>query len=241
MTEQFTHLRNSGLYDRMDTIYCSFIGEKNRTSDFLTIGGGKCKIVFTSTDPTVFEYPTLIFLSEFTKQKKERFAGFYFHTKGASWISKPEIYNVGNSWRLMAEYFMFDCWRLAVASLAKGYSVYGTNYQECLGDKFRLIGGNFWWFDSEYVKTLETLKTDHNNRTPTETWILSKTHNAYCPFEFTGNIRYDAIPQELYLPNTLKMERFRQKIRIYFSRYSYLIKKLLGGSMPHNPILKSGC
>lgn len=167
--------------------------------------------------------------------------GFYFHTKGATWISRPSTFKIGETWRCMAEYFMFDRWKLAVSSILNGYSVYGTNYQECLHDAFRLIGGNFWWFDSEYVKSLPTLKINHEYRSETETWILSKTHNAYCPFEFTGNTKNDPIPKILYLPCQNKIKRRMAQFVCYFSRFRYLIRRFANEKVnPRNPLLKKG-
>lgn len=239
--DQFDHLRRSGLYDRMERIYCSFIGNERNVLMFKQIGGGKCEVVYKSEDPTVFEFPTLIYLSEFTKQQTEPFVGFYFHTKGASWVSKPEIFLIGETWRQMAEYFMFDRWRLAVSALLNGYSVYGTNYQECRNDAFRLIGGNFWWFDSEYVKQLYTLKINHEYRSESETWILSGTHNAYCPFEFTGNTKNDKVPSALYMPNHSRTERIKATVVSYFSRFKYIFRKLISSkAAPRNPLLKKG-
>lgn len=39
VSEQFEHLRTSGLYERMDKIYCSVICNDLQLSDFQTIGG----------------------------------------------------------------------------------------------------------------------------------------------------------------------------------------------------------
>lgn len=189
----------------------------------------------------MFEFPTLIYLSEFAKQQSERFVGFYFHTKGATWISRPSVFQIGETWRHMAEYFMFDRYKLAISSILNGYYVYGPNYQECLHDRFRLIGGNFWWFDSEYVKGLPTMKINHEYRSETETWILSQTHNAYCPFEFTGNPKNDPIPQELYLPRQDWKKRLALQVKCYFSRFRYILKRMATEKVnPRNPLLKKG-
>lgn len=160
---------------------------------------------------------------------EEDFIGFYFHTKGISWINKPKVYNVGNSWRLMAEYFMFDRYKIALHALSmeERKDVYGTNYQEIFNDQFRIIGGNFFWFRSEYVKSLYRLRINRRDRNESEKWILTNTHNVYCPFYFSGNTRNDAIPQELYMPNANKLIRYYKASIIYFSRFTYLIRRLL--------------
>lgn len=142
----------------------------------------------------------------------------------------------------MAEYFMFDHWRLAVSALMHGNDVYGTNYQEVEGDHFRLIGGNFWWANSDYVKTLPTLNVNHEYRTETETWILSETHNVYCPYEFTGSTHYDEVPEVLYLPDIPWQKKMLPMLKSYFGRYVYIFRQLFKQTKNmHNPLLKKGC
>lgn len=226
--EQLEHIKSSGLYDRMDKLYMGVLIEERSIPLLRSIikKAGKIEVLYTGCDRTLFEFPTLIKMQE--KCKEEDFIGFYFHTKGISWFNKPEVYNIGNSWRIMAEYFMFDRYKMAIHALYGGYDVYGTNYQEIFNDEFRIIGGNFFWFRSEYVKNLYTLKTNRYDRNESEKWILTNTHNVYCPFFFSGNTRNDAIPYELYMPINNKFVRYYKASFIYFSRFSFLIRRLLG-------------
>ena len=117
----------------------------------------------------------------------------------------------------MAEYFMFDRYKIAIHTLStkgRGKDVYGTNYQKIFNDQFRIIGGNFFWFRSEYVKSLYRLKINRQDRNEAEKWILTNTHNVYCPFYFSGNTRNDAIPQELYMPNANKLIRYYKATQV---------------------------
>lgn len=239
VSEQFEHLRTSGLYDRMEMIYCTVICNKAQLLEFQTIGGSKCKIVFSSEDPSFFEFPALIAIQKKASVSKEDFLGFYFHTKGASLMSVPKVYAVDRTWRKMNEYFLLDRWRLAVAALLQGYDVYGTNYEEVYGDKFRLIGINFFWFRSAYVKTLRPLGVNHQYRSATEIWILYRTHNVYCPYYFTGNHRYDPIPEELYMPCSSSFRKYRIMFKSYFSRFVYIFLVLFKrANKVKNPYLK---
>ena len=232
--EQIGHIKKSGLYDRLDRLFMGVLIKKNEVSYLqkLISKDNKIEILYTSEDRTLFEYPTLIKMQQ--KCQEEDFIGFYFHTKGISWMNNPLVYNVGNTWRLMAEHFMFDRYKIALHALVGGNreeskkDVYGTNYQKIFNDKFRIIGGNFFWFRSEYVKSLYTLKVNKYDRNESEKWILSnKSHNVYCPFFFSGNTRNDAIPEELYMPTANKFVRYYKSSIIYFSRFTYLIRRLL--------------
>lgn len=225
--EQIEHIKNSGLYSRMNKLYMGVLIKENEIHLLhkITNKYTKIEILYTNEDRTLFEYPTLIKMQK--KCHEEDFIGFYFHTKGISWINKPKVYKVGNTWRLMAEYFMFDKFKIAIHSLTEGRKdVYGTNYQEIFNDEFRIIGGNFFWFRSEYVKSLYKLNVNRNNRNESEKWILTNTHNVYCPFFFSGNTRNDAIPKELYTPAN-KLIRLHKASLIYFSRFIYLFRRLL--------------
>lgn len=227
--EQIAHIKKSGLYDRLDKLFMGVLIKKDEIPLLQKCINkySKIEVLYTNEDRTLFEYPTLIKMQE--KCQEENFIGFYFHTKGISWINKPEVYNVSNSWRLMAEYFMFDRYKIAIHTLSTGggEDVYGTNYQKIFNDQFRIIGGNFFWFRSEYVKSLYRLKINRQDRNESEKWILTNTHNVYCPFYFSGNTRNDAIPQELYMPNANKLIRYYKASIIYFSRFTYLIRRLL--------------
>jgi len=209
--------------------------------NFKQLGGGRCVVVFHSEDPTYFEFPAFIYLSEKAKSSSEDFFGFYFHTKGITWQSVPKVYRIDKTWRKMAEYFIFDRWRMAVAALCRGYDAYGVNYYEVEGDYFRLLGCNFSWFRSAYVKTLPTLQVNHEYRSETETWLLSQTHNVYCPFVFTGNMRSDPVPEELYLQGTPRHRRLAKAFAAYFTRFAYVFRLLLhAGHSQRNPLLKKG-
>lgn len=226
--EQLKHIRESGLYNRMDKLFMGVLINSESIAKLTRIVSDypKIEILYTNVDRTLFEYPTLMKMQQ--KCREETFIGFYFHTKGISWINKPKVYNVGNTWRLMAEYFMFDKYKIAIHSLVLGGAdVYGTNYQKIFNNKFRIIGGNFFWFRSDYVSGLYTLQVNKSDRNESEKWILSNTCNVYCPFYFSGNSRNDAIPSELYMPSK-KYVRLQRATVIYFKRFVYLFRRLLG-------------
>ena len=225
--EQLNHVISSGLYDRLDKFFVGVLIKNEDLTKFKSLVSdySKIEILYTNEDRTLFEYPTLMALQK--KCNEEKFIGFYFHTKGISWINNQSVYRVGNSWRIMSEFFMFDRWRLAIHSLMSGNDVYGTNYQKINNGKQQIIGGNFWWFRSDYVKKLYTLNVNKKNRNESELWILHNKCNVYCPFYFSGNTRNDFLPSEFYL-SSAKSKRLKLAIKVYFTRFRYLFKRLFG-------------
>lgn len=89
--------KKSGLYDRLDKLFMGVLIKKDEIPLLQKCINkySKIEVFYTNEDRTLFEYPTLIKMQE--KCQEENFIGFYFHTKGISWINKPEVYNVSNS------------------------------------------------------------------------------------------------------------------------------------------------
>lgn len=228
VSEQLRHIQHSGLYERLDKLY---IGALIKEDDLYILHSiindyKKIEILYTNCDGSVLEFPTLIELQK--KAQHECFYGFYFHTKGITWLSKnPKIYQNLSSWRQMNEYFLFDRWKLAMHSLTVGFDVYGTNYHKIWNDKYRLVGSNFFWFKSEYVARLAKLYIAKDCRNLSEMWICSRTHNVYCPFEFSGNSRNCAIPTEFYTDGG-GTRKALLALKIYFVRFMFWFKFLKG-------------
>lgn len=233
--EQLEHLISSGLYDRMDKLYIGVLITKNniRKLDKLVQAYNKLEILYTSEDGTLFEFQTLIEMQK--KTMTDKFFGFYFHTKGVTWLNVDnKIYSVGNSWRKMNEYFLFDRWKLAFSALKCGYDLYGTNYQKIFNDKYRLLGMNFFWFRSDYVSRLAKLYVEKNCRNLSEVWICSRSWNVYCPFEFSGNSRNSYVPEEFYIGGGGN-RKWLLVLKIYFTRFDFWIKYLRGNNNQINP------
>ena len=239
--EQISHIVDSGLYERIQKLYCGVLINNNELARFKEIISSydKIEIMYQSEDGSLFEFKTLYEL----RRKAEElppFVGFYFHTKGISWIhTNPKIYNVCNTWRKMNEYFLFDRYRLAIHTLnSKGYDVYGTNYTQIYNDKYRNLGLNFFWFKSDYVKSLPYLEIeDRSSRFLSEAWICSRTHNVYSPFWFTGNDRNVAIPEVLYKTASF-LERMKVAIPLYFTRFKWYVYNFTGKYSGKNPLVE---
>ncbi|WP_308392962.1 hypothetical protein [Prevotella sp.] len=138
----------------------------------------------------------------------------------------------------MNEYFLFERWKLAVAALQQGADLYGTNYQKIFDDKYRLLGMNFFWFRSDYVAKLAKLYVAKDCRNLSEVRIYSKTHNVYCPFEFSGNSRNTAIAHEFY-DREFSIKKEYLTINVYFAKFSFWFKYLAGYNNQNNKKVKN--
>lgn len=226
--EQLEHVVSSGLYDNIDCLFMGVLISQNDVEKLnkITSRYSKVQILYTSDDGSLFEFKTLIEMQK--KSYAEEFIGFYFHTKGITWLNADsKVYAVCNSWRLMNEYFLFDKWKLATVALQQGYDLYGTNYQKIYNDKYRLLGMNFFWFKSSYVAKLAHLYVAKNCRNLSEVWICSKSHNVYCPFEFSGNSRNTIIAHEFY-DEGFSLKKAFLTVMVYFARFSFWLSYLTG-------------
>lgn len=78
----------------------------------------------------------------------------YFHTKGASHMSKSNYTNI-KSWRELMNYFNIEkCKNVFKLFDKTEYNTYGV----LLGDagKWKIYSGNFWWSKASYLKTIKS-------------------------------------------------------------------------------------
>lgn len=224
--EQISRLRDSGLFNVTDRIYISLIGSDSDKSYVLDLIGEKGEIIWNGANSDVFEFPALEAL--YIKCQKEECFVYYFHTKGSSNSKETLIWYKGkvsnldqlkeNSrlWRRMMEYWIFDRWKLAIASLQLGYNAYGC-LKRYYSFETQYYGGNFWWTRSEHVKTRELISDKiRKSRYNAETWILSGGSNYYCCFT--------VYPDSTAIPAYEEIYKSSSKIRGLLIRMKYTYK-----------------
>jgi hypothetical protein len=170
--EQINDLIQSGLYDKCHTVYYGCSCEKcdEFLNDYLS-QYSKFKKLESAIVPCMksYENVTINAMLEFTKKQKHPFYGFYMHTKGTSSVSESQ-----QSWRRFMMYFLVRNYKLCLDIMKRGFYTCGVNYN-C---KSLFIpnhyGGNFFWFSSEYVKTLDPIQNVENSRFDGEFWLMSK-------------------------------------------------------------------
>jgi len=95
-------------------------------------------------DVPLYEGLTLSHLYQSAHEKTENTHMLYFHTKGIT-RNNAQTHN----WREMLQYFCVDRWQDCVRELDAHDAVGVTD-----GSSNNIFSGNFWWANSDYIKTL---------------------------------------------------------------------------------------
>lgn len=110
------------------------------------------KVVTVANDCTQWEYPTLNYLRNLVRGLPTAAAIGYIHLKGAGRPGYAEV----QDWRRLMEFFIIDNYQHCVKWLNRDYNVVGCNWTPVSWIKPH-FSGNFWWAESEYIKTLPPL------------------------------------------------------------------------------------
>lgn len=151
--EQVIRIINSGML--ADTEYHICInGKSDRFQPMIDELDKLCRIKVSTVaeDCSQWEYPTLEYLRQQVSALAEPAAIGYIHLKGAG---RPWYKEVAD-WRRLMEFFIIDNYQHCVKWLARDYTVVGCNWTPVSWIKPH-FSGNFWWAESEYIKTLRPL------------------------------------------------------------------------------------
>lgn len=166
--EQINDLISSGLYNQCEKI---FYGCSCENCDVFLDNYFNKYSKFKKLDKAIlpnvmcYENMTINSMIEFSKKSKKEFYGLYFHTKGTTSISEYQSY-----WRKFMSYFLIKNYKLCVDILNRGFYTCGVDYIDFINKHY---AGNFFWFNSNYVKKLDYI-TDINNRYNAEFVLFSK-------------------------------------------------------------------
>jgi hypothetical protein len=127
----------------------------------------RIQIIQCSSDPGLFELPTLRLMHDFSLNSPNTKI-LYLHTKGISYLREDPRYENGLDWINYMLHFLCtksdDCLKLLDT-----HDAAGCNFSEAPKPHF---SGNFWWANSSHLKKLDTgLLTD---KMSAEWWVLSK-------------------------------------------------------------------
>lgn len=169
--EQLNLLVKSELLKNTNTLYIGCVGDH---SDFEKVCkmdfNGHAEIHWGGSDLTAYEFPTLDLLKRNANRMNGHF-GYYIHTKG---VSNPE----GKHWRDFLNHFNITKWRDCQYKLRQGYDLCGVKLLQA-GTHPMHFSGNFWHFDSEYIRTLKPVDLlDQTNRFNAEMWVCSNRPTA---------------------------------------------------------------
>lgn len=171
--EQYQLMSQSGLIDACDKIYIGCIGTEICKLKAFVKQHQKLCIAYHSENLQEFEFPTIRLLRVQSIVKK--FHGFYIHTKGVSYPGNEG----GDYWRDYMNYYNLTKWKDARGKLICGYDTCGVKLRYSTDPPARKLhySGNFYWFNSDYVKTLPD-PCMLNDRFDAEMWIGMNSPNA---------------------------------------------------------------
>lgn len=126
-------------------------------------------VIQCSTEPMLFELPTLKLISEFSK-KYTNTKILYLHTKGISYGKDHESYLPELDWINYMTYFLCEKSNECL-NLLDIYDTLGCDYSDIKDYAPPHYSGNFWWGTAKYISSLSTESLV--DRTSAEWWILS--------------------------------------------------------------------
>lgn len=219
--EQLTMLKSSGLYDKCLSIhsYVTFQYEHNTSKqdkfeELIKEFDTQKKIKVVWNQKNNFEFNCLQGISKFSEGNPSDIC--YYHTKGV--YSETIKENIGvKSWRDYLNYFTITKWRDSVDKL-KEFDVVGVNYDFNDIHNDYVIGGNFFWTKSEYVKTLPFPEVNPD-RFSAERWILRNKDRKVHELFNTGKLGYKNLYMEYLNPIKYKSVELEEIINKSYERY----------------------
>jgi hypothetical protein len=194
--DQINYIKSSGLYDKLDYIFITMLGEyTNIINDY------KIKVIYYSPDIYEWEFPNYKRIKYFCDNISFNVNILEIHIKGAQ--KKPHAYE----WRKYLEYFLISKYDLCI-HLLHYYKCVGVNQQFYFdeGNKYRNhFSGNFWWSRSDHIKNLPLIETNVD-RCVVEHWLIGNFYkNDYRNFISLHHTDYD-LYQTSILPEEYSLE-----------------------------------
>lgn len=205
-----------------DKIYINHIGSHIEPS-----ANDKIENINTQYGKNIFETPTLNLIKEFSEKNPDNYI-LYLHTKGIRYW--PENNSV-NDWINYMLYFLVEQNSMCTSILDKNYDVVGCNYindQDKNNFKYAnsysypYYNGNFWWGNTNYLRTLPTLSLDVINKNDLKFWLFKNNPNYYNLHSSNMNHYHGPYPKELYIKNNNVKNT---SINTYEDNYNYIVNK----------------
>jgi hypothetical protein len=178
LLNKFKKFKASGLYDKADKIYLTLFGDIEKHQEFLS----DLKDLYRKIEYAVIankefdnEADTLNFILRKAELYEKNTPILYVHTKGVSHIHPTLKKNI-DAWVRYLDLYVINKWEECLEGLEENDAAGGL-YETSDPKHF---SGNFFWANSDYVKSLPRLNTyniDSYNRG--EFWILSNTDKVY--------------------------------------------------------------
>ena len=190
LLNKFKKFKASGLYEKTNKIYLSLFGDDfdshleflNELKDVYP----KIEYLLITNQEFKNEPDTLNFMLKKANEYSSNTPMLYLHTKGLSYTHPIMKRNV-EAWVRYLDLFVINKWEECVKALEENDAAGGLYvYQDP-----KHFSGNFWWANSDYLKTLPRLNSHNINQyNRGEFWILSNTDKVYSVQDNTPQDRY---------------------------------------------------
>ena len=190
LLSKFKKFKLSGLYEKSNKIYLTLFGDDfNTHADFLNDLKElypKIEYALITNQEFMNEPDTLNFMLKKANEYSSNTPMLYLHTKGLSYTHPIMKRNV-EAWVRYLDLFVINKWEECVKALEENDAAGGLYvYQDP-----KHFSGNFWWANSDYLKTLPRLNSYNFNKfNRGEFWILSNTNKVYSVQDNTPEDRY---------------------------------------------------
>jgi hypothetical protein len=149
--EQLQAILYSGLYEKVEGIYCYVTGSNDFSvkyiSTLVSLYGKKIKLVKSILNDTTFERLTLEHMHSLISPEDRV---LYIHSKGVTQTEPEKITNT-SYWTRAMNYHLIGKHMQCLQFLEDGNDVIGTYYSESPAPHFP---GNFWWSTGRYYLSL---------------------------------------------------------------------------------------
>ena len=178
LLNKFKKFKVSGLYEKANKIYLLLFGGDIEThTEFLSeLQEIYPKIEFAVISNQEFnnEPDTLNFMLKKAKEYTSNTPMLYLHTKGISY-NHPTLKKNVEAWVRYLDLYVIYKWEECLEGL-KNNDVAGG----CFISDTPHFSGNFWWANSDYLKTLPRINSFNiTNLNRGEFWICSQTDKIY--------------------------------------------------------------
>ena len=165
--------------------------------------GEKFEVINYSENTQLFETPTINLIKNFSQTNPNCYI-LYLHTKGISYSNEDEKVN---DWINYMLYFLVTQHKLCISVLDNNYDTVGCNYSNDLDKEcFKYThpfppphyNGNFWWANTNYLRSLPNLSMDQIERNAPEFWLFKNNPSFFNLHSSNVNHYHSVYPNNRY-------------------------------------------
>lgn len=171
--ELINEIVSSGLLSNCDELNISIVGDGEFNHPYEDVKIKK----YRTGQINEYEFPTLQMIEDAINDSNENIKILYLNSLG---VTDDSIYK--KSWRSYLTYFNVVKFNECIKSLDNGYDVCGVDWRT---DPIPHYSGNFWWANSNYLKTLPKIIQINNN---SSNKVLTLRHNAEMYIGMNNNV-----------------------------------------------------